>query len=92
MKSKWFTIRFAEKTLKLKAYKAYLPGFSRGLSFFLDGKNHAVIIYSRRLRSIDSIIEVIKHEFIHLQLNDGKHGREFKRLCLAYGLDPKEHA
>ncbi len=92
MKQKWFTIHWGERAIKLKAYEAYLPGYSRGLSMFLNGKTNAVIIYSRRLRSMDSIIEVIKHEFIHLQLDDGKHGRDFKRLCLGFGLDPKKHA
>lgn len=95
MKEKWFTIqlgKFRNETIKLKAYEAYLPGHLRGFSMYMNKKSSAVILYSRRLRSMDSIIEVIKHEFIHLRLDSPKHGKEFKQVCHDCGLDPKKHA
>lgn len=92
MKQKWFTIQVGHQTIKLKVHESYLPGYLRGISMYMNKKRNAVILYSRRLRSMDSIIKVIKHEFIHLRLDDPKHGREFKRLCLEFGLNPKDHA
>lgn len=49
------------------------------------------IIISNRLRSEKTIVETLKHEMIHLRLRDHKHGREFKRACVAAGLNPKKH-
>lgn len=71
-------------------WKTTLPRGMRGLSMHL-GKRKAVIFYSSRLYSEPSIVEAVKHEIIHLEIGNGKHGKEFKRLCLVYGLDPKNH-
>ena len=84
-------IRVDDHTYKIPTWKASLPLWLRGLSL-PSLKGRAAIFFSRRLRSKTKIIETVKHEVIHLILNDGKHGREFKRLCLVYGLNPKNHA
>ncbi len=91
MKSKIFSIQIGPDFREIRAYSCYLPGMVRGLSIPLNNGS-AVIMYSKRLRSMARIVEVIKHELIHLKLNDGKHGREFKRACKTWGLDPNKHS
>lgn len=72
-------------------WKTTLPRGMRGLSLQVS-KRKAVIFYSNRFYAEPSIVEIVKHEIIHLELGNGRHGKEFKRLCLVYGLNPNKHA
>lgn len=83
-------VRYGNVTFLYEVWKTHLPRGTRGLSMNL-GKNQSIIFYSHRLYSQPSIVEVIKHEAIHLLLGNGKHGKWFKRLCLERGLNPKNH-
>jgi len=71
----------------IPVFKAALPRWLRAVAL----PNIQTIFYSRRLKTQDSISKAVRHEYIHLILDNGKHGREFKRWCLRLGLDPKEH-
>jgi len=73
----------------IPVWKASLPPGIWGTVLNVDGKKS--IIISSRLRSLKSIIETVKHEFVHIYMKSNRHNIEFKNHCIAMGMDPKNH-